>query len=262
MLFRSGPSRTLRSSGTGSLTVPRVGALTWVQFLLLLLYFSGLQTWISKRCLVLFQIHEAFKNKMSLINIWDKLCKTPIISLLLVSIKHECYVEEMASVFIRHTQQTDTLLISTTVNLQQLVMMRADLLLQVSRGFDQFVPLKGRKFIVRLEVSFTVRHQTHQAGLDSFALSSSSEITRHVYRSSATVSRRSSLESCLLQFLHHFSQHGVFVQNRPRGEGLSALGTAVDTSMIILIPTGLLAAAVLAVYYILVNHYIFYISKS
>ena len=136
----------------------------------------------------------------------------------------------MASVFIHRTQQTDTLLISTTVNLQQFVMMRADLLLLVSRGFDQFVHLKGRRFIVRLEVSFTVRGQTLQAGLESFALSPSAEITRHVSRFSVTLSRRSSLESCLPQFLHHFSQHGVFIQNRPRGEGLSALGTAVNGS--------------------------------
>ncbi|KAG5849673.1 hypothetical protein ANANG_G00074250 [Anguilla anguilla] len=145
----------------------------------------------------------------------------------------------MASVFIHRTQITDTLLISTTVNLQNFVMMRADLLLQVSSGFDQFVLLKGRRFIVRLEVSFTVRDQTHQAGLHSFQLSPSAEITRHVSRSSITVSRRSSLESCLLQFLYHFSQHGVFAQNRPWSEGLSALGTAVDTSMIILIPAAL-----------------------
>ncbi|KAG5849728.1 hypothetical protein ANANG_G00074800, partial [Anguilla anguilla] len=88
-------------------------------------------------------------------------------------------------------------------------------------------------------VSFTVRGQTHQTGLDSFALSPSADITRHVSRSSETVSRRSSLESCLLQFLHHFSQHDVSAQNRPWSEGLSALGTAVDTSMIILIPAAL-----------------------
>ncbi|KAG9329100.1 hypothetical protein JZ751_007631, partial [Albula glossodonta] len=47
---------------------------------------------------------------------------------------------------------TDTLLISATVNLQQFVMMRADLLLQVFSGLDQFVLLKGRRFIVRLEI--------------------------------------------------------------------------------------------------------------
>uniref|UniRef100_A0A0E9XZZ6 Uncharacterized protein n=1 Tax=Anguilla anguilla TaxID=7936 RepID=A0A0E9XZZ6_ANGAN len=47
----------------------------------------------------------------------------------------------MAFVFIHHTRITDTLLISTTVNLQQFVMMRADLLLQVSSGFDQCVLL-------------------------------------------------------------------------------------------------------------------------
>uniref|UniRef100_A0A0E9Y1J6 Uncharacterized protein n=1 Tax=Anguilla anguilla TaxID=7936 RepID=A0A0E9Y1J6_ANGAN len=123
----------------------------------------------------------------------------------------------MASVFIHRTQITDTLLIGTTVNLQQFVMMRADFLLQVSSGFDQFVLLKRRRFIVRLEMSFTVRGQTHQTGLDSFVFSPSADITRHISRSSITVSRRSSLESCLLQFLHHFSKHDCFFLNQVLG---------------------------------------------
>ncbi|KAG9332006.1 hypothetical protein JZ751_016282 [Albula glossodonta] len=110
---------------------------------------------------------------------------------------------------------------------------------KVFSGLDQFVLLKGRRFKVRLEVSFTVRGQAHQTGLHGFEFSPNAEITHHVSRSSVTVSRRSSLESCLLQFLHHFSQHGVSAQNRPWAEGLSALGTAVDTSMIILIPAAL-----------------------
>uniref|UniRef100_A0A0E9QFX8 Uncharacterized protein n=1 Tax=Anguilla anguilla TaxID=7936 RepID=A0A0E9QFX8_ANGAN len=114
--------------------------------------------------------------------------------------------------------------------------MRADLLLQVSSSIDDIMCVPWVEFIVKFEVSITIRGQTHQTGLDSFAFSPSADITRHVSGSSVTVSRRSSLESCLLQFLHHFSQHVVFVQNRPWSEGLSALGTAVDTSMIILIP--------------------------
>ncbi|KAG9329788.1 hypothetical protein JZ751_029585, partial [Albula glossodonta] len=121
----------------------------------------------------------------------------------------------MASVILYRTQITDKLLIGATVNIQWFVVMRADLLLQVSSGLDQFVLLKSRRFIVRLEVSFAVRGQTHQTGPDGFELSpsaditrhvSSADITRHVSRSSVTVSRRSSLESCLLQFLHHFSK--------------------------------------------------------
>ncbi|KAJ8265657.1 hypothetical protein COCON_G00147560 [Conger conger] len=86
--------------------------------------------------------------------------------------------------------------------------------------------------------AYAVGVQCNDSADFSFSLLST-EITLHVSRSSVTVSRRSSLESCLLQFLHHFSQHGVSAQNRPRGEGLSALGTAVDTNMIILIPAAL-----------------------
>uniref|UniRef100_A0A0E9XZ79 Uncharacterized protein n=1 Tax=Anguilla anguilla TaxID=7936 RepID=A0A0E9XZ79_ANGAN len=85
-------------------------------------------------------------------------------------------------------------------------MTRADLLLKVSSGFNQIMLLKSKRFIVRLEMSFAVRGQTHQTGLDGFVLSPSAEITLHVSRSSVTVSRRSSLESCLLQLFHHFIQ--------------------------------------------------------
>uniref|UniRef100_A0A673XK51 RING-type domain-containing protein n=1 Tax=Salmo trutta TaxID=8032 RepID=A0A673XK51_SALTR len=94
------------------------------------------------------------------------------------------------------------------------------------------------RFIVRLEVSLTVRGQTCQTGHEGFLLSGpSAEITRHISRSSTAQSRRgSSLESCLLQFLHHFSQNGVSLQNRSWGKGLSALRTAVDTFQNILIP--------------------------
>uniref|UniRef100_A0A0E9Y031 Uncharacterized protein n=1 Tax=Anguilla anguilla TaxID=7936 RepID=A0A0E9Y031_ANGAN len=42
----------------------------------------------------------------------------------------------MAFVIFNCTQITDKLLIGTTVNLQQFVMMRANLLQQISSGFD------------------------------------------------------------------------------------------------------------------------------
>ncbi|KAG9331979.1 hypothetical protein JZ751_016255 [Albula glossodonta] len=63
-------------------------------------------------------------------------------------------------------------------------------ILKVSSGLDQFVLLKSKRLIVRLEVSFTVRGQTHQTGLDGFELSPSAEITRHVSRSSVTAEQR------------------------------------------------------------------------
>ncbi|KAG9328795.1 hypothetical protein JZ751_010635, partial [Albula glossodonta] len=142
---------------------------------------------------------------------------------------------------------TDTLLIGTTVNLQQFLMLRADLLLQASCGFNQFVRLPSIEFIMKNQITFTVRGQTHQTGLDGFVFPPSADITHNVSRSGVTVSRRSSLESCLLQFLHHISQYGVSAQNRPWGEGLSALGTAVDTSMIILTPVMLNTANTITV---------------
>ena len=145
----------------------------------------------------------------------------------------------MTFVFFDGAQITDTLLISTTEKLPHLVVMRADILLKLAGGFDQFVFLKGRRLIVRLEVSVTVRDQTLKTSLHSFQFPPSADITGHISRSSVAVIRRNILESCLLQALHHLSQHGVFLQNRSWVEGVSALWTAEPPSLVILVPEAL-----------------------
>jgi len=108
--------------------------------------------------------------------------------------------------FIHHTQQTYTLLISAAENLQELVVFLAYHLLQSTSGFSHFMWLTGVKFLMTVEMGLTVRLQTHQTGLDGFVSSSSTDVTLHISSSSVTVSRKCSL----LQFLHHFSQNGVF----------------------------------------------------
>ena len=107
--------------------------------------------------------------------------------------------------FIHHTQHTYTLLISATENLEELLMFLADHLLQSFSDFSHFVSLSFKETLMLLEVILTVRVQTQQTGLDSFVFSSSTDVTLHISSCSVTVSR----ESGLLQFLHHFSQHGV-----------------------------------------------------
>jgi hypothetical protein len=71
------------------------------------------------------------------------------------------------------------------VNLQQFVMTRADLLLQIYvEALTSSCTLKSRNFIVRSEASLADRHQT---GHESFLLSGpSAEITGYISRSSMT----------------------------------------------------------------------------
>ena len=108
----------------------------------------------------------------------------------------------------------------------------ADHLLQSSSGISQIVSLSFKQTLMLFEVTLTVRVQTHQTGLDGFVFSSSTDVTLHISSSSVTVSRKFSL----LQFLHQFSQNGVFAQSRSWTEGLSALRAAVDSLLILLIP--------------------------
>jgi hypothetical protein len=63
----------------------------------------------------------------------------------------------MAFMFIHGTQITDTLLVGPAENLQQFVMMRADIVLQLCGGFDQLVLHQWSYIIMRLEMSLTVR---------------------------------------------------------------------------------------------------------
>ena len=80
----------------------------------------------------------------------------------------------MALVFIHGAQIADTLVVCATEHLHQLVMTGAHLLLQFVGGWDQLVLLQGRSIVVGLEVSLTVRGQTRQTRLESFATSGSS----------------------------------------------------------------------------------------
>ena len=153
----------------------------------------------------------------------------------------------MAFVFFHGAQGTDALLIVTAEKLPRLVVAKTDVLLKLSGGFDQLVFLKGRRLIVRLEVSVTVRDQTLKTSLHSFQFSPSAEITANISRSSIALIRRKILESGLLHALHHLSQQVVFLQNRSWDEGVSALWTAECPSLIILTPVSLNTATAVVV---------------
>ena len=145
----------------------------------------------------------------------------------------------MTFVFIHRAQRTDTLLISTAEKLCYHAVVGADVLPKLAGGFDQLVIVEDCRLIVRLEVSVAVRDPTLKTSLNSFLFSPSAEITGHVSMSIKAVINNKSLESFLLQQLHHVSHHGVFLQNRSWVEGVSALWTAEPPSLVILVPEAL-----------------------
>lgn len=95
----------------------------------------------------------------------------------------------MAFVFFHCTQHTDTHLVSATEQLQTLLMLRADLPVQVADFIHQLVPLKSGRLVVRLQVLLAVGRQTHQAGLDGFELLADADVAAYVLGSGVVVVR-------------------------------------------------------------------------
>lgn len=83
------------------------------------------------------------------------------------------------------TEGANTHLVSTTEQLQALLVLRADLTVQVSQLIHQLVPLEGGRLVVGLQVLFTIRSKAVEAGLDCLELLSSAEVTGNVPRPSA-----------------------------------------------------------------------------
>lgn len=108
----------------------------------------------------------------------------------------------MALVLVYAAEITDDLLVCATEYFHQFVVLRAEVFLQFVGGCHQLVFLKHGHFMMRLDVSFTVRDQTLQTGFDSFQFPSRAQITGHISRTSVKVVSRVHCESCPLQLLH------------------------------------------------------------
>lgn len=93
----------------------------------------------------------------------------------------------MALVFFHCAQHADTHLVGATEQLQTLLMLRADLPVQVADFIHQLVPLKGGRLVVGLQVLLAVVRQTHQAGLDGFVLLPNADVTTYILGSSDVV---------------------------------------------------------------------------
>lgn len=77
-------------------------------------------------------------------------------------------------------QQTDAHLFISAIKLQKPLMLLTDPLLQVIHWVDELVPRQGGNSLVRLQVVFAVRRQTHEAGLQGLELHFCAHITRHL----------------------------------------------------------------------------------
>lgn len=154
----------------------------------------------------------------------------------------------MSTVRIHDTLQADDLLVCATEHLEQLVVLVADLLPQLSTGVHQLVLLARMQFLVAAEVALTVGVQADQARLDRLQLVARADAALHVARAGHGQRRRArGLLAGVFQFLHHLGEHGIASEHGPRGEGLPALGAAVDAALILLVPAALDAAGAVAV---------------
>ena len=150
-------------------------------------------------------------------------------------------------VCVHDTLQADDLLVRAAEHLQQLVVLLADLVLELGAGVHQLVPLGRVQLLVAVEVALAVGVQAHQAGPHRLELVAVAHAALHVVRAGHRQRRVRGLLPRVLQLLHHLGQHGVPAQHGPRGERLPALGAAVHPSLVLLVPAALDAAGAVAV---------------
>lgn len=90
-------------------------------------------------------------------------------------------------VFLHRAQHANAHLVGAAEQLQTLLMLRADLPVQVTDFIHQLVPLEGGRLVVRLEMPLTVGGQTHEASLDGFVLLANADVAADVLGSRVVV---------------------------------------------------------------------------
>lgn len=110
----------------------------------------------------------------------------------------------MALVLIDNAQEADALPVRPTVDLHQLVVLRAHLFLQRDADGDQLVLLQHGDAAVRLQVSRAVGRHARQARHGGFVGSgAAAEITGHILWAGAGQRSRGLPGAAQLQLLHH-----------------------------------------------------------
>lgn len=140
----------------------------------------------------------------------------------------------MISMAFSEAKRTDQLPVCSTIDLQRDVVAETEIRSRLPVNDYDDVVLAMVSFLMPKCMSLMVRLDTLQAESDSLLFTFSAGAALRVCRS--RVARRGILQSCLFQLLYHLSKHCVLVKSRPLCESLSALGTAVDLWVFILIP--------------------------
>lgn len=137
----------------------------------------------------------------------------------------------MAAVLSDSTKHADTHLVRTTEQLQALLMLGADLPVQVARLIHQLVSLEGGRLIMWLDVRFAVVGQAHEARLNGLVATANAEIAEGF---PVHVGERSELRELAPWFVVHVWQ--IASQHGPWCEGCAALWAAVHTHVVKLVP--------------------------
>lgn len=145
-----------------------------------------------------------------------------------------CRGDVVSAMFSDRAQHTDAHLVGATEQLQALLVLGADLPVQVSRLVHQLVPLEGGRLIMRLDVRLAVVRQAHEARLDGLVPTADAEVTEGF---PVQVGERGELGQLTPALLVHVgqvpSQHGAGCAGGP------ALGAAVHTQVVKLVPVDL-----------------------
>lgn len=111
-----------------------------------------------------------------------------------------CWDGVVTLVFMYCTQQTHTLLISTTENIDEFPVLRAGFAVEIRGWIRQLVFPPPVELVVFLQVRLAVRGETGEAGSDGFARSRGAGVTAHIFINLSLCS--SHLHQLLGKFLH------------------------------------------------------------
>lgn len=140
----------------------------------------------------------------------------------------------MAAVLSDSTQHTNAHLVRATEQLQALLVLGADLPVQVARLIHQLVPLEGGRLVMWLDVRFAVVGQAHEARLHGLVAAADAEIAEGF---PVHVGERRELRKLAPRLVVHVGQ--IASQHGPRCEGRAALWAAVHAHVVKLVPVDL-----------------------
>lgn len=142
----------------------------------------------------------------------------------------------MAAVLSDSTQHADAHLVRATEQLQALLVLGADLPVQVARLVHELVPLERGRLVVRLDVRLAVVSQTHEARLDGPVAAADAKVAVGF---AVHVREGGELRELLAGLLLVLNVWHVASQDWPWRERRAALRAAVHAHVVVLVPVDL-----------------------